>query len=59
MPKHSSRTRPLTRRGALQLLGGAGVGLLAARCGAPERPAPPLEKAAVEASAVPQIHVRV
>ena len=49
MPKRSSRTGPLTRRGALQLLGG--VGLLAARCGAPGRPAAPLEEAAVEAPA--------
>ena len=38
-----SRSRPLTRRGALRLLGGAGVGLLTARCGAPERAAAPLQ----------------
>ena len=38
-----SRSRPLTRRGALRLLGGAGVGLITARCGAPERAAAPLQ----------------
>ena len=35
------RSRPLTRRGARRLLGGAG--LLTARCGAPERAAAPLQ----------------
>ena len=38
-----SRSRPFTRRGALRLLGGAGVGLLTVRCGAPERAAAPLQ----------------
>ena len=37
------RSRPLTRRGALRLLGGAGAGLLTARCGAPQRAAAPLQ----------------
>jgi len=48
MPKQPFRTRPLTRRGALQLLGGAGLGFLTARCGAPERLAAPLEEGVVE-----------
>ena len=44
-----SRSMPFTRRGALRLLGGAGVGLLAARCGAPEGPATSVADAPLEA----------
>ncbi len=48
MPSKQPRTIPVTRRGALRLLGGAGVGILAARCGAPERAAAPITEAPLE-----------
>ena len=49
MSTRPSRSMSFTRRGALRLLGGAGVGLLAARCGAPEGPATSVADAPLEA----------